>query len=392
MNSITQLWNKNKGIFENKTLSQILAFAGDGKLQDGNVTSSEFRELLDHIPSQLLKEFSDNCLNQKFDENGFALQDIINQAGIRLGFHVDYGIYRGRRNLIGFDGIWTSDNGYSIVVEVKTTDSYRINLDTLAAYRNQLIESNRISKQSSILIVVGRNDTGDLEAQIRGSKHAWDIRLISTESLLKLLTLKETFNDTQTIKQINELLKPKEFTRLDTLIELIFLTSMDLQLDDTEGDLTSGDEIKKISEPKFIRVDFREKCVEKIQNHLKINFLKQSRIAYSNKEKTAGLICSISKIHDPGKNENYWFSLYPHQCEFLTKFHDAYISYGCGSADNVLLIPYKKFEPFIRNFLATENDERMYYHVTILYRDNRFLIQQPKVKPGITVDISKFLI
>ena len=44
----------------------------------------------------------------------------------------------------------------------------------LARYRNQLIESRRITKNSSILIVVGRNDTSDLEAQIRGSRHAWE--------------------------------------------------------------------------------------------------------------------------------------------------------------------------------------------------------------------------
>jgi len=35
-----------------------------------------------------------------------------------------------------------------------------------------------------VLIVVGRQDTGELEAQIRGSRHAWDIRLISAEALL----------------------------------------------------------------------------------------------------------------------------------------------------------------------------------------------------------------
>ncbi|MGC4023045.1 MAG: hypothetical protein QM734_14420 [Cyclobacteriaceae bacterium] len=96
-----------------------------------------------------------------------------------------------------------------------------------------MIEQDRVSKdKSSILIVVGQQDTGDLEAQIRGSKHAWDIRLISTDSLLNLLTLKETLNHTKTIQQINELLKPKEYTRIDKLIDLIFVTSKDLQLDE----------------------------------------------------------------------------------------------------------------------------------------------------------------
>ena len=66
------------------------------------------------------------------------------------------------------------------MVEVTTTDAYRIDLETLAGYRRGLIASGQITEpESSMLIVVGRKDTGDLEAQIRGSRHAWDIRLVS---------------------------------------------------------------------------------------------------------------------------------------------------------------------------------------------------------------------
>ena len=65
---------------------------------------------------------------------------IINQIGVRLGFTIEHGLYRGRQNDIGYDGIWHSKEHYSLVVEVKTTDAYRINLDIIAAYRDRLIE------------------------------------------------------------------------------------------------------------------------------------------------------------------------------------------------------------------------------------------------------------
>lgn len=61
MDSISEIWTKSKGTFDSKMLSQILSFAGDGKLKDNNVTSTEFRELLDQVPSKFLKHFSDNC-------------------------------------------------------------------------------------------------------------------------------------------------------------------------------------------------------------------------------------------------------------------------------------------------------------------------------------------
>ena len=73
-------------------------------------------------------------------------------------------------------------SGHKAVIEVKTTSAYQLRLDTIAKYRLTLVEQGQLSEeQSSILIVVGRDDTSDLEAQIRGFGYAWDIRLISVE-------------------------------------------------------------------------------------------------------------------------------------------------------------------------------------------------------------------
>jgi len=400
MNSITEIWLKSKETFDSKSLAQILSFAGNGKLKDDNVTSKEFRELLDQVPSLLLKQFADNCLTEKFEGSGFALQDIINQIGLRLGFVVENGLYRGKQNGIGYDGIWTSSEGHSLVLEVKTTDAYRINLDVIAEYRRKLIEQQRINKDnSSILIVVGRQDTGDLEAQIRGSRHAWDIRLLSTDSLIKLLTLKETLNDTKTIQQINELLKPKEYTRIDKLIELIFLTSKDLQLTETED--TEIEEIeeqpnekkkRKASKGKTTPVNFHEECILRIQKKLNINLIKQSRISFTNKDKTIGLVCSISKPHKQGQHEKFWFAFHPHQNDFLKIVSNAYVAYGCGSPDKLFLIPYNEFVPLIKNFWTTENEDRMYWHVVIHDRDKKFFIAQPQIEKGSMIDITKYKI
>lgn len=398
MNSISEIWAKSKGTFDSKTLSQILAFAGDGKLKDNNVTSLEFRELLDQVPSTLLKQFADNCLTEKFDDGGFALQDIINQIGARLGFTIENGLYRGKQNDIGFDGIWTSTEGHSIVLEVKTTDAYRINLDTLAVYRQKLTDQSRIDKvKSSILIVVGRQDTGDLEAQIRGSRHAWDIRLLSTDSLLKLLSLKESLNDSKTIQQINELLKPKEYTRIDKLIELIFLTTKDLQLvEQADEEIEEVEEVlaekkkRKSSDEKVTPVNFHEECLKKIQTELNLNLIKQTRSSYTNKEKSVGLICAISKAHKQGQFEKFWFAFHPHQNEFLKSCETSYISFGCGSSKNIFIIPFKEFEPFIKNFWTTENEDRMYWHVVIHLRENKFFIAQPVVERGSMVDITRY--
>ena len=64
---------------------------------------------------------------------------------------------------------------------------HRIQLDKIAEYRQKLSTAKQISEPSSILILVGREDTGELEAQIRGSRQPGDMRLISIDALLKLV-------------------------------------------------------------------------------------------------------------------------------------------------------------------------------------------------------------
>jgi hypothetical protein len=138
---------------------------------------------------------------------------------------VEPGRYRGTRNETGFDGLWRTKEGEAITVEVKTTDAYRlslVSLDVAANYRKRLIRSGAVEEvRSSILYVVGRHDTGDLEAQIRGSRHAWDIRIISIDALVRLVRVKEELATQETMDRIRDILMPREFTRVGGIIDLL---------------------------------------------------------------------------------------------------------------------------------------------------------------------------
>lgn len=50
----------------------------------------------------------------------------MNHCGRLLGFTVEFGRYQGTQSEIGHDGLWHSPTGFSVVVEVKTTDAYSI--------------------------------------------------------------------------------------------------------------------------------------------------------------------------------------------------------------------------------------------------------------------------
>ena len=153
--SLLDLWLKSKSQLEDKQVQQIIAIAGSGRLLDGAETSAEFRDFLSHVPSNVLSRYAEDCFVSKFQDGGLALQDIVNQVGQRLGFHVEYGRYRGVTGQSGHDGLWVSPFKDTIIVEVKVTDAFRMELDTLANYRRSLIQFGKATEEkSSILIVV----------------------------------------------------------------------------------------------------------------------------------------------------------------------------------------------------------------------------------------------
>ena len=89
--ALKDMWRQTPQELEGRQIEQIIAWAGDGNLRDGSSASNEFREYLDLIPSKLLAEYCERCLDEPFEQSGLALQDLINQLGKRLGFEVEFG-------------------------------------------------------------------------------------------------------------------------------------------------------------------------------------------------------------------------------------------------------------------------------------------------------------
>lgn len=377
-NSLLNYWISTKGAGFEKHIQQIIAIAGNGKLLDGNVTSSEFREFLDYIPSDLISQYAYECFDSaKFDQKGFVLQDLVNQIGRRLSFTVEDGLYRGRSGAIGYDGIWRSDNSGDIVVEVKTTDVYSIDLDAVAEYRKQLINNQKISStKSSILIIVGIGDTGSLEAQIRGSRHAWDMRLISVDALIKLMTLKEQVEEISITNKIHAILTPQEFTRIDGIIDLVFSTAEDVKKVEDQPEYAirpeAGVESSLTSEVNIPYI--REAAVQKLSQRLNTPLSKQSRSTYSSPNNDCIISCAVSKQYIRQRQPYYWFAFHPSQKERLEKAQNSYAVFVCGTEDNIFAFPIDTFDSWLERFNQTINGDRYYWHIHIVKSGNEWLL------------------
>jgi len=359
--ALLDLWRSERAELEKKHVQQVIAFAGDGKLRDGSTASAEFREYLRHIPSGLLSRYADECLQGSFPDSGLSLQDIVNEIGRRLDFQLTHGRYRGTSNQPGHDGLWADTDRHTIVVEVKTTDAFSIDLGTVAGYRQSLARTGDLQLEaSSMLVVVGREDTGGLEAQIRGSRYAWDMRVISVDALIRMLKLKEEVEEPSLLKRIHDILIPHEFTRLDPIIEIAFAAVTDVK-QEAEAEVEEEDEAQK--EKKFTPVAFHAECIARIEQHLRASLVKHSRASFSTADESTKVVCAISRYHERAKR--FWFAFQAHQEEFLSGAVNAFVAFGCGDADTLFLIPFEEFKPWLECFNKTELPDRFYWHVKI---------------------------
>jgi hypothetical protein len=387
--SVLALWKSSPGLLEGKTAKQILAISGDGKLVEDGPTSQEIRALLAELPSSVVAKYALDCLEESFPDSGLVLQDIVNEMGARLGMRIAHGRYRGRPGVSGHDGLWTLPSGHRIVVEVKTTDAYRIDLNVIAAYRNSMIRAGETSEDdSSVLIVVGRIDTGDLEAQIRGSKYAWSMRLLSVDALVRLVKLRESLEDPESLRRIHQILVPREFTKLDEIVDLVFSTAEDAKgADEERGGATSVSAPTQAVdvEPKLTPVAFNDECAVRIGARLNAHLVKRSRALYSTADDSLRLVCAVSKAYDSSR-PGYWFAFHPHQRDALLAAKAGYVGLGCGSPRLTLLIPISTFNQWLDGMNMTSLETRFYWHVQIHDESGRLVLVRRKGQAKIPLD------
>jgi hypothetical protein len=275
---------------------------------------------------------------------------------------------------------------------VKTTDTYRIALDTIANYRNKLVANGDVISPSSILIVVGREDTGELEAQVRGSRHAWDIRLISADALMKLVQLKEDADAPDTGRKIRSLLAPMEYTRLDPMIDVMFTTAKDVEAavetateveepdqEDKTGALSESPKgIWEFTDAALLQAK-RELIVDSLGRREEVNLIKRTRALYWDASHTVRVVCTVSKRYTKRSSYPYWYAYPTRWDEFLAEGQKAFFVLGCMDLDLAFAVPRNALYPVLAGLNTTNKDDDYYYHIHLVEPETgEFAILIPK--------------
>lgn len=377
---------KDPHALDDYRVDQIVTLAGDGRLKDGSIASSEFRAFLKTVSLSKLRRYAQETLEKPFQDNGFVLQDLVNELGRRLGYQVENGRYRGVINQIGHDGLWDSSS-MRLVVEVKTTDAYRINLSTIASYAVSLKSESEKDTPLGLLVVVGRQDTGDLEAQIRGSKFAWDVRVISVEALVDLAGLIDVAVDQETEDALRSSLLPVEYTRVDYLVDLLSKLAFDVERsvqagqEDSEVQLvqksnqsSSGKSFNSDSD--VVSLDLlREMIASSIERAFKSRLEKLSKSRYLLENKIY-FIVSLSKRYSRN-DQNYWYAFQSKWLDLLDS-ENAYLCLGMQDKSVYLRIPGKVAVSFTEFLNKTEKPGNSYWHLGLTETSEAILLNLPK--------------
>ena len=305
-------------IYEGRAIKQIVGLFGD--LKDESKAQRELREYLAGCDIETLKRHAEECLKEKkFDERGFVLQDIVNTLAERLELKVDPGRYRGtqRDDDNGVDGVWKTDD-HAFVVEVKTTDTYRMDLKTIGDYRDNLLQKQEIKNNNSLLLVMGSmSKEEDLVSQVKGSPRAWDTRIITVGSLIQLVELKVKGSSGLNPDYFYEFLQPFDYICVDDLIKL--LTGIVSDVSDTEEDdiLETEQKTKSIQKPND---SHRKRVLKTIETMHEGNLVQKGRARFENSKTGELFFISFSRNYGDEENAAYWYGYnykFSNECNFL---------------------------------------------------------------------------
>ena len=264
-------------------------------------------------------------------------------------------------------------------------------MDTIAVYRDKLRTEKKIVGVDSMLIVVGREDTGELEAQVRGSRHAWDMRLISVDALAHLVKLKESTEDATTGAKIRSVLVPKEYTRLDGLIDVLFTAAKDVETSVDGNALSDGDDGQdsnfEFTDPKLMQAK-RDQIVTAFATKLGTKLVRKSRALYWDAAHSFRVASTVSKRYTKKGSTPYWYAYHPAWDEFLADGSTSHFVLGCMDLGIAFAVPLQVLREHLDELnTTTKPDGTSYWHVKIIERKpNSYLLHVPKSGKHLNLD------
>jgi hypothetical protein len=196
--------------------------------------------------------------------------------------------------------------------------------------------------------------------------------------------------DPDALRRVYEILIPREFTKLDEIVELVFSTAEDAKITPDTLEPETDQEPEPSGQPgslrpKFTPVAFNELVAKRASEQLALPLLKRTRTLFSSPDDSTRVLCVVSKEYKESAHRNYWFAFHPHQKERLEQAARGYAAFGCGSPERVVLVPIANLASWTDGMNVTEKETTMYWHIQIFEEQGQLVLVRKRGQPRINL-------
>jgi hypothetical protein len=223
--------------------------------------------------------------------------------------------------------------------------------------------------------------------------------VISADSLIKLVQLKENSDDPETGRKIRSLLTPMEFTRLDALVDVMFATVADVEAAIIEPAIEKIDNSASAETRNTVVTpsgwEFtdsavldakRQKAIDALGKAISTKFIKKSRALYWDAAHENRLACSVSKRYTKGAYP-YWYAYHPQWDEFLGEGKKSFFVLGCMDLPHAYAIPLDILRKNLSALNTTTTERSTYWHIHLVeLPSGSIALQLPKISRQLLLD------
>jgi hypothetical protein len=225
------------------------------------------------------------------------------------------------------------------------------------------------------LIVIGDNaDTSDLEAQIRGSRQAWDVRVISLDALFKLASLKLSTDEPDSARLIRNVLVPREYTKIDPLVDIVSFIAGDVSSEINQEPSEGEEEDEKSYVSKLDTGGLRDEAKSILEKKLDQTLKDVSRTLMESEDGTIGVCYGQSRAYENPHYTGYWLGLRDHQVKFLEAHSKNYVAYDCVGA-GLLFIKWDDLQRYLQSLGQSSVRGRHWYHIHLQYSEGKISLR-----------------
>ena len=169
------------------------------------------------------------------------------------------------------------------------------------------------------------------------------------------------------------MLRPFEYTRLDSLVDVMFSAARDLEpaLSDAGEQQPDMEEASTtpsgwdLTDGKLLQKK-RDLIISTLSRRLGAPLVKKSRAQYWSADHDRRVVCTISKRYERSSGPRYaryWYAYHPQWDAFLSEVSDAHLVLGCMDLPTAFAIPRSVIFGLLGALNVTETERGKYWHL-----------------------------